>query len=155
MPNSEEYINSLGLKNLIFSRMALTDFDGEEKCFYPENKNYISGSLRKENVSWQELSEEYFMVECHKLKTFMEINGHSHIDLLKICVEGAEFEVIEGILRDGLDIDQIAIAFCGRGKKGMHKKEKRLYRSMINAGYECLPYQLSHKITFIQKSILH
>lgn len=36
----------------------------------------------------------------YTLRRLMEMNGHDHIDILKVDVEGAEFEVLDQIIDD-------------------------------------------------------
>ena len=41
----------------------------------------------------------------------MKENGHSHLDLLKMDIEGAEFEVIDSIIEDQVPINILCIEF--------------------------------------------
>lgn len=151
MPESERYITSnFNLKKFHYMRAALTAHDGVEKCYLPQNKDFISGSLRKENVNWQKLSDDFIFTNCYSLKTLMKMNNHSSIDYLKLCVEGAEFEVVKNVLDEKLDIKQIAISFCGRGMKKNYSLEKNLYKNLLASGYECLPYRYDGHISFLK-----
>jgi FkbM family methyltransferase len=48
---------------------------------------------------------------CTTLAQEMEANGHDFIDLLKIDIEGFEYEVLESCLKDGIPIKQICVEF--------------------------------------------
>src|SRR5580704_7277979 len=48
---------------------------------------------------------------CTSLAHEMEINGHDSIDLLKIDIEGFEYEVLESCLAEGIPIKQLCVEF--------------------------------------------
>jgi FkbM family methyltransferase len=48
---------------------------------------------------------------CTTLKDLMSSNGHDHIDLLKMDIEGFEYGVIDHLLRNHLSIDQICVEY--------------------------------------------
>ena len=52
---------------------------------------------------------EPIKVEGYRLETIMEKLGHSHVDLLKLDVEGAEFALIEGLGDAPWPVDQIVL----------------------------------------------
>ncbi|MEI6654325.1 MAG: FkbM family methyltransferase [Verrucomicrobiota bacterium] len=54
------------------------------------------------------------VVPCRKISTIMEELGHNHIDLLKMDIEGAEYEVLDEILRHELPVRQILVEFHHR-----------------------------------------
>jgi len=49
--------------------------------------------------------------QCRNLSSLMKERGHSKVDLLKMDIEGFEYEVIDSILQDSLDIKQICVEF--------------------------------------------
>lgn len=151
-PKVKEYIENNEISSsLIFYNIALTNYNGEATFYFPENKEYISGSIQKENVGWQKLSNLGVNVTCNKLSTIMDNLGITKIDYLKLCIEGSEYDVVENILLDGLDIKQIAIAFCGRNLKSNYNKDKKIYKLLTNSGYKSLPYAgEGNKITFVK-----
>ena len=77
-----------------------------------------------------------------RLRTLMQERGHKHIDVLKMDIESAEYEVIPDIL--DLDVRQILVETHQRfftGWKGLRKLygmyiTKRLFRMMRRAGFE-------------------
>jgi FkbM family methyltransferase len=50
-------------------------------------------------------------VPCESLESLMQKNQHAYIDLLKLDIEGCEYEVIENIVASRLPIRQIAVEF--------------------------------------------
>jgi FkbM family methyltransferase len=150
-PKTKEYIEIAQVENLYFENIALTNYNGECKLYLPDNEEYISGSVNKENVGWQQLSDKYINVQCCKMSTLMNNLNIDSIDYLKLCVEGCEYDVIENIIEENLNITQIAIAFCGRNLRKNYTKDKKIYNQLINRGYDCLPYIEDDKITFVRR----
>ena len=50
-------------------------------------------------------------LNCVDLQTFMKQNGHEYIDLLKMDIEGSEYEVIDDLLRRRIPVRQICVEF--------------------------------------------
>lgn len=66
----------------------------------------------------------------------MEELGHSKIDLLKMDIEGSEYEVIQNILDERLEITQILIEFHRRFKEISLDESKRAISSLKKSGYK-------------------
>lgn len=57
-----------------------------------------------------------FSALCRRLATLMQDLGHNRIDLLKMDIEGAEYEVLDDMLRSGIQPQILCIEFhrvCG------------------------------------------
>jgi hypothetical protein len=69
--------------------------------------------MNGEGDSWFAAKEAAGSLEvaCEDIGSLMQRNRHSHIDLLKLDIEGCEYEVIESILKSRLPIWQIAVEF--------------------------------------------
>lgn len=52
----------------------------------------------------------------------MKKYGHTHVDLLKIDIEGAEYGVLEAIMESGVQIRQIAVEFHNGVLPGIPRK---------------------------------
>jgi FkbM family methyltransferase len=50
-------------------------------------------------------------VPCMNLQALMDVNGHTRIDLLKLDIEGSEYEVIDGFLRADIPVGQLCVEF--------------------------------------------
>jgi len=78
-------------------------------------------------------------VPCVDLATLMRRNGHDHIDLLKIDIEGAEYEVIDDLLRRRLPVKQVLVEFHHRILPGVRRGQTtRAILKMVAAGYRLL-----------------
>jgi FkbM family methyltransferase len=84
--------------------------DSVFRPFYlPKNKEYVSCSTVRQ-------SDEYIMAYFTHLRNIMKTCGHRRIDLLKLDIEGAEYDVLKFIIKHKLDIQCICCEF--------HKDEK-------------------------------
>jgi Methyltransferase FkbM domain len=62
-----------------------------------------------------------------RLSTAMQLQGHTRIDVLKMDIEGAEYAVIEEILREEIPVAQLLVEFHHRlSSVGMDKTRKAL-----------------------------
>lgn len=92
-----------------FFDYALAGRDGQLRLFQPKNTEHVSASLNKSSHT----SDIFFDAPCYRLMTVMSQLGHSHIDVLKMDVEGAEYEIISDLIQtQAIDvIGQLLIEF--------------------------------------------
>ena len=76
---------------------GLWDTKTQLKFFKPINDKYVSHSLIDGMTS-----QNYDLVGVDSIKSIMESNNHTHIDLLKLDIEGAEIKVLDQMLKDGI-----------------------------------------------------
>lgn len=82
---------------------GISDRDEKKTFFKPRySDNYT------EVFSYWAHETDTIQFEVYRLESLMKKFGHTHLDLLKMDVEGTEFSVLEDILTR-LDIDQICI----------------------------------------------
>jgi FkbM family methyltransferase len=87
----------------------------------------------------------------HRLATVLEKLGHDRIDILKMDIEGAEYEVIEDILNSPLPISQILIEFHHRFTDIGIGKTRSAVSRLNEAGYRIFNVSASgEEISFIQ-----
>lgn len=96
-------------KNLIyFKDYGIWNEDKKVKFYHQSNQNQknTGGSITNlfENVS-------YDLLQCYKLKTLMKQNNHKNIDILKLDIEGAAFEVLYDLINDEIYPKQIIAEF--------------------------------------------
>lgn len=104
--------------------------DGTDAFYLPKNENYVSGSLiQHEGTS----AERKIEVEMRTLETLMKERGHSHIDILKMDIEGSEFQVIPQILDSNCAFRQLCV-----------ETHHRFFPSGKNV-IQLLQQQLNHK----------
>ena len=76
------------------------------RFYAPQNPAHVSHSL----VNLQG-TQDYFDAECRAIKDLMSELKHSHINLLKLDVEGAEYKIIDSLLSDGIFPSILCVEF--------------------------------------------
>ena len=74
-------------------------------------------------------------MQLFSLKTIAEKLHHNHIDLLKMDIEGSEFEAVESLRELDIDIGQICLETPERFFADGDKKLKSLFKTMRGLGY--------------------
>jgi len=133
-PKSIEWISiQKELSNFHFYPYGIAAQSGEVEFFLPKNSNYVSGSiLQNRNVNLR----ESIKVPMHTLSDITKKLGHSHIDILKMDIEGAEYNVLPSILESGIMVKQILVEFHHRMMRGGAKRTNNAIRLLRHRGYE-------------------
>lgn len=76
------------------------------RFYVPRDPSHVSYSI----VNLQGTTE-YFEADCTTVRLLADKLGHDHLDLLKLDIEGAEFEVLASVLRDGPLPETICVEF--------------------------------------------
>ena len=105
--------------------------DGTATFFPPENPNHISHTL----IERRETSASAIQVEIRRLSTIMRDLDHQRIDVLKMDIEGAEYDVLDEILERGLPIRQILVEFHHRFPGVGVERTRRAVHALNSAGY--------------------
>jgi FkbM family methyltransferase len=145
-PNSIKYIKEQGnIENFNFSPVGIYKKDCSVDFFLPKNPNYVSGSIYHENTL-----EEKIPVPMKKIQTIFKELKHIKIDLIKLDIEGAEYDVMDDILDLGMNIPQILIELHHRFSTIGIAKTKDLLQKMYRAGYKIAAISPTHEeYTFV------
>ncbi|HUL74551.1 MAG TPA: FkbM family methyltransferase [Vicinamibacterales bacterium] len=106
--------------------------DGRATFFPPENPSHISHTLLRR----PETSARAIEVEVRRLSTIMRELRHESIDVLKMDIEGAEYEVLDEILDRGLAVRQILVEFHHRFPAVGIDRTRQAVRALNEAGYK-------------------
>tara|TARA_A100001015_G_C15043294_1_gene741429 strand:- start:765 stop:1481 length:717 start_codon:yes stop_codon:yes gene_type:complete len=113
---------------------GISHTSGKRKFYLPKNQDHVSGSI--EPVKTVNPSD-VLSLEFKTLKEVMEANKHQHIDLLKMDIEGAEFDVIDHILQEEIKVNQIVVEFHPHLIKGGRTKTIKTLEKLKNKGFLC------------------
>ena len=97
--------------------------------------------LNAEEGSWFQQAKGADVIEVPSvdLSTLMRRNGHDHIDLIKIDIEGAEYGVLDHLLARRLPVRQVAVEFHHSNLPGIRRSQSiRAILKMRRAGYKLL-----------------
>jgi FkbM family methyltransferase len=154
-PKSINWLKTLNLpKNFKFFEFGISAKEsGTETFFLPATKHGTSGSLLKTNAVNANNSITVNM------KTFADMTselGHKHIDVLKMDIEGAEYDVLESILNSPVTIDQILVEFHDRLFDMDIFKSTEIVAKMKSKGYHIFAASISwEEISFIHERKLN
>jgi FkbM family methyltransferase len=132
-PKSIEYVNRQVLsEKFVMHRYGIAAFDGNISFNPPENPNHVSHTiLYRPSTSTNAIS-----VPVKKLDTIMKELGHNDIDILKMDIEGAEYEVIDDIFKSDIRPKQILVEFHHRFPGVGIKKTKNAIGRLRSMGYQ-------------------
>jgi FkbM family methyltransferase len=150
-PKSKNWIKSQKLyEKFHFYEFGISDKSGVFDFYLPKNPNFVSGSVvTQKNVD----TMNKVSVELKSLEDIMNELGHKHIDVLKMDIEGSEYDVIDSILKAKLSITQILIEFHDRFFKDGKLKTKQAIEKLKNYGYEIFAVSDSfEEVSFINKN---
>jgi predicted PolB exonuclease-like 3'-5' exonuclease len=71
-----------------------------------------------------------------RLQTIMKELGHNHIDVLKMDIEGGEYEVIEDMLASSIKPKQLLVEFHHRWAEIGFQKTRKAIQDLHAAGYK-------------------
>jgi len=96
--------------NFLFHPFGILDQDGTAELHLPGNPDYVSGSV----CPPQSIGRGSESVPMHRLATIMQMLGHTGMDLLKLDVEGAEYRILDDMLRSPILPKQLLVEFHHR-----------------------------------------
>lgn len=135
-PKAIDFVNSQQLPSLFFfNSYGIGKQTGMVKFYLPKNINHVSGSV----VALSSLND-LVPIDVH-LKKFSDIKlNHKVIDVLKIDIEGAEYDVIPSILESDIIIKQILVEFHHRMFDNGAKLTRASIALLNNHGFELFAY---------------
>jgi len=121
-------------QNFVFSPIGVAKEKGSRKFYLPTNNSHVSGSIHDIKTINNSNSID---LKFDSLSNIMKDNNHSKLDLLKMDIEGAEYEVIDHIQKNNIDIKQILVEFHPHFEKDGKKKTKKAIEKLEKMGYGC------------------
>ena len=116
-----------------FYDYGIAEETGNVNFFLPKNSNHISGSIiNQKNVS----TEESIEVQMKSLSDIAKELGHSKIDVLKMDIEGAEYQVLESLLQSEIIVTQFLVEFHDRFFSDGRKKTIDAIKLLKKHGYK-------------------
>ncbi|MEC7860007.1 MAG: FkbM family methyltransferase [Pseudomonadota bacterium] len=135
-PYAVEWISDQNTPSeLQFHPWAVSGKDGSLRMTQRTNKKG-----QKSEVMWTEvlsgsIAEDAIEVPVYSIPSIMRKLDHSFISLMKIDVEGTEYEIIDDILNNGVLPKQILIEFHHRFSSKSKKMTQNSLKSLRKFGY--------------------
>lgn len=152
-PKSIDWVKKQKLSDKFnFFEYGISGKDGFVDFYLPKNPNHVSGSSEtQKNID----IDNKVSVEMKTLGNIMNELGHRHIDVLKMDIEGSEYDVIADILNAKISITQILIEFHDRFFENGNLKSIQSVELLKHNGYEIFAVSDSfEEISFINKNAL-
>jgi len=128
--------------------LALSNKDSSEKFFIPKNKSHVSHTL-KEKV----FNTNHIIVKTKKLKSIMQQLRHSYLDVLKLDIEGSEYDVIPDMLSSKIFPKQLLVEFHHHFHSINIKNTLDIIRLLNKNNYYSFHISPSkHEFSFIHRS---
>jgi FkbM family methyltransferase len=130
-PRSIAWISSQAPpEEFVFHDYGVGDHDGNAAFHPPENASFVSYSIFSRGSS-----EAVVEAPVYRLATIMKTLGHQKIDVLKMDIEGAEYDVLSDFLACGVPVCQLLIEFHHCWKDVGLQRTREAIRSLNRAGY--------------------
>lgn len=151
-PRSVAWVESQGLPaGFVMNAVGVAGTDGEATFSPPKDPTHVSHTL----LEGAETRDRAITVPVRRLSTLMTERGHTHLDVLKMDVEGAEYDVLDDLIRARLDVRQILVEFHHQLKTVGLEPTRRALRTLREAGYLVVAVSDSgHEVSFVRADLL-
>jgi FkbM family methyltransferase len=130
-PRSLAWVRSQSLPPaFVLHELGLAAWDGNASFSPPPNPAHVSYSLVRRSPD-----EPAILAPVRRLSTIAATLGHTRIDLLKMDIEGAEYEVLPDCLSSGPVIDQLLVEFHHRWETVGVAATRQVIAHLKRAGY--------------------
>ena len=120
----------------VFHDYGLSDFDGELP-FYPPRRAGSTHFSQERRAGWF-TRQAPVMGQVRRLDTTLGALSHSRLDVLKLDIEGSEFEAVPDILASGIEIDQLLVEIHYHFRSRSFRQGMELVRQIKASGMKCI-----------------
>ena len=132
-PQSIEWVNSQNLpQEFKFYEYGVADYNGMATFYPPNNPDYVSHTILARPTN----KERAIVVPVRTLQSVMRELGHKKIDILKMNIEGAEYAIIEDMIKDQINVIQLLLEFHHRFADIPLEQTKKSIRLLNQHGYK-------------------
>ena len=135
-----------GVDDVIVCHAALASADGTlrmQRTSHPGSRSVSASGLYD--------GSGYIDVPSRSLRSLMAENGDETIDLLKLDVEGSEYELLEQLDLPGLGVKVFAMQVHHNQPA---RDARRLVDHLARSGYELVARRPTIKLTFVRRDLL-
>ena len=132
---------------LQFHAYGIGSIDGVARFYPPEDDRFVSFSIVERSVPGRAAIE----APVRRLASIMEQLGHDRVDVLKMDIEGAEYEVLDDVLRSDIPITQLLVEFHHFLRPVPVSRTRAALRALDAAGFDLFAVSSSER----EFSLLH
>ena len=141
-PKSIEWVKRQRLPDrFIMHDFGIAALDGAVSFSPPENPGHVSHTLLERPST----KARAISVPVKRLATIMKELGHDQIDVLKMDIEGAEYDVIKDIGTSGISPRQILVEFHHRFPGVAVGRSKEAIARLRSMGYRLYSVSATHE----------
>ncbi|MFO0870868.1 MAG: FkbM family methyltransferase [Pirellulales bacterium] len=118
-----------------FYPVGLAAFDGSLEFYPPKRPGRVH--YTQDRQRYHRRHQTTVPGPVRRLRTLADELGHSRIDLLKMDIEGTEFDCVDDVLASGLEIDQLLVEVHYNFPSRSFAEGLALLRRIEAAGYVC------------------
>lgn len=135
-----------------FRPWAVTATDGSLQ-FYPRlKKDGTKSDVMFTMIPEEETKDDVIEVPAYSLSTITSKLGHDRIDVLKMDIEGAEYEVLDGLLESPVKPTQLLVEFHHRFVENGLERTYDIIDRLRDAGYQVFAIsEIGREISFLRK----
>ena len=151
-PSAIDMLNKRNLpQRFAFHPWAVTATDGS-LTFYPRlRKDGTKSDVMYTMIAEKETIDDAIEVPAYSLSTISEKLGHKRIDLMKMDIEGAEYEVLDGLLASSIKPTQLLVEFHHRFPGIGLEKTADLIERLRGAGYKIFAVsEIGREVSFLR-----
>jgi FkbM family methyltransferase len=131
-PRTVEWIKAQPIPSgFVFHPFGVGALDGMCRFLPPRNPRHVSHKLVSRDAPGAAVE-----LPVHRLRTILRMLGHERIDLLKMDIEGAEYEVIRDLLDSGISVGQLLVEFHHRWREVGIEMTRKTIGALNDAGYQ-------------------
>ena len=139
------------IDRLFFFQFGIWNIDEEVKFYSPQNSQDVSHSIQN-----LQHTSKYFFGKVYRLSSIMKASNYNWIDLLKLDIEGCEYDVIDNIIFENIIIYCLCIEFHAEknnyNKKNISKINEYINK-LISIGYALIDIDYSFNVTLLKTNL--
>lgn len=151
-PRSIQWIERQSLpRQFVFHSYGIADYDGTAVFHPPARESYVSYTFLSDSPSKQ----TGIRAPVRRLSSIMSDLGDDHLDVLKMDIEGAEYDVLDDLVESSTHPDQLLVEFHHRFSSIDLHRTKRAIEDLHRAGYRIFHVAPSgEEVCFVHGSLL-
>jgi FkbM family methyltransferase len=131
-PRSVAWVGQQHLPSrFIFHDFGIANFDGFAAFFPPRRAEHVSYTV----IADRNPGSSPTYVPVYRLTTILQMLDHSRVDLLKMDIEGAEYDVIDDLAETGVSVEQLLVEFQHRFRGVGAHRTIQTARRLREAGF--------------------
>ena len=135
-PRSRAWLEAQPLpREFRFHPVGISNRDGEIVLHPPRRAN--NPHFSQDRDSGSKVSPEAVSCPVSRLGSIAKRLGHRRIDVLKLDVEGSEFDCVPDLLGSGIEVGQLLLEVHYRNPGRSIQDGIKLLRSILDAGFAC------------------